>query len=254
MMAPWIGLLLPATLILARTSAMLLALPIFGSLNAPLRVRAGLALLLSIFFALLLPAPALGPVAWPVAVLLVGREVLTGVGLGLAIRLVYLFVQQAGQMAGRQLGFMDAGVIDPVSGERSRPLAMLFQTVFAVFFLMADGHHLLLRSLHASFRAFPVAQSPTVGALTATVLDAGSTMLLFALKLAAPLLAAFVILSVILGVLARVLPEMNILLASFPLRVGMGLFMAVQMIPLFGTCNDQLVRWIGGLVADLSGA
>ena len=249
-------LLLPPALVLARTSAMVMTLPIFGSQSVPMRVRAGLALLLTIFFGLLLPPPALaaGPVAWPAAVLLMGWEVLTGVALGLSIRLVYLFVQQAGQLAGRQLGFMDAGVFDPVSGERSRPMAMLFQTVFAVFFLMADGHHLLLRAVHASFRAFPPGRTPTAGALASTVLGAGSTMLLLALKLAAPMLAAFIILSVLLGVLARVLPEMNILLASFPLRVGLGLFMASQMIPLFASCHEQLAAWLGRLISDLAGA
>ena len=76
------------------------------------------------------------------------------------------------------------------------------------------------------------------------VLNAGSTMLVFALKTAAPLLAAFLLLSVVLALLARVLPEMNVLLASLPLRVGMGFFMAAAIMPTLNELADELAAWM----------
>ena len=69
-------------------------------------------------------------------------------------------------------------------------------------------------------------------------------MLLFALKLAAPVLGAFLILAVLLSILSRALPEMNILMASFPLRVGMGLFMAAAIMPTLETFTIELARWM----------
>jgi flagellar biosynthetic protein FliR len=69
-------------------------------------------------------------------------------------------------------------------------------------------------------------------------------MLLFALKLSAPLLAAFMVLSVVLGILARALPEMNILLASLPLRSALGLFMAAALVPALHDFAIELANWL----------
>ena len=90
----------------------------------------------------------------------------------------------------------------------------------------------------------PVAGGPDFGALAAGVLAAGSAMLLFALKLAAPVLAGFLILAVVLGVLARVLPEMNILLMSLPLRVAVGLILAMAMLPLLQSFTYEVAEWL----------
>ncbi|MBS3734262.1 MAG: flagellar biosynthetic protein FliR [Phycisphaerae bacterium] len=239
-------LLLPFMLLLGRVAAFFSVLPIFGWRALPMRVRAGIALLVTIFFAMLLPpAPeTLGDVHWAAAALLLIREILVGLALGLAARLVFTAAQQAGRIIGRQMGFALANIIDPVSGAGAQPVGLLFEVTFALFFLTAGGHHLLLLALSKSYEAFPVARTPQIGALTEAVLAAGSAMLLFALKLAAPLLAAFLILAVVLAILARVLPEMNILLTALPLRVAVGLFMAAALMPALHGFARELADWL----------
>ena len=244
-MDDWIHILLPFMLLLARVGAFFVVLPIFGSSTVPVRVRAGVALAVTLFFAHVMPYPFdVAGVHWLAAVVLTVREVLCGLALGLAARLVFLAAQQAGQIAGRQMGFMDAGVIDPTSGERSRPLGVFVEMTFTLLFLAAGGHRLLLLLIARSYEAFPAGGPPETAVLARAVLDAGAGMLLFALKLAAPMLAAFLLLAIVLGVLARVLPEMNILLASFPLRMGLGLFMAAQLVPLLGSFTEELADWM----------
>ncbi len=245
-MNEWIVILLPFTLLLGRTAAFIGVLPIFGSMSIPMRVRAGVALSVTVFFAVITPLPDLAPgqFHWLSSSMLLIAEILAGIAMGLAVRLVYMAVQQGGQIAGRQLGFADAGVIDPVTSERTRPLAMFFQVTFALFFLAGNGHHLLLRVIARSYRIFPVSKPPEIASLAGGLVTAGSTMLLFALKLSAPLLAAFLVLAVVLAILARVLPEMNILLTSFPLRIGLGLLMAAQLVPIMGAFTDELAGWI----------
>ncbi len=147
-------------------------------------------------------------------------------------------------IAAQQMGFADAGVFDPITGTQARPLSTLFEMIFALLFLAAGGHRILLMIMDRSFVVFPLGEGVDMGGLAAGIVKAGSQMLLFALKLAAPVLVAFLIIAVLLCILARVLPEMNILLASFPLRVGCGLLMAAAIIPTFDIFTVELARWM----------
>lgn len=247
-MDPWIRVFLPFALLLGRISAFLGVLPIFSWTSVPRRVRAALALLLTAFLAGITPRPALGPVAAATAGVMLVQEILCGLAMGLAARLVYSAVQQAGRYIGREMGLAMAEIVDPTTGERDQPIGTFFDLVFALFFLTTGLHHLLIRAIVQSYSAFPAGSVPSVGALTQGVVEAGSAMLLFALKLAAPIMAAFLILSVVLGILARVLPEMDILMTSFPLRIALGLFMAAAVMPVLDSFAFDLATWMNRLL------
>lgn len=244
-METWTQLFLPFALLLARISGFFAVLPIFSWRALPVRVRAGIALLVTVFFAMVIPVD-LPPVQahWLAASLLMTRELLCGLTLGLAANLVFLAAQQGGRIAARQMGFAEAGIIDPSSGEQEQPLGLFFQMCFALFFLVAGGHRLLLIIIARSYESFPVGSTPAAGPAAEGLIQAGSAMLLFGLKLAAPVLAAFLVMSVVLAVLARVLPEMNILLTSLPLRVGLGLFMAAAIMPSLHAFAMELAEWM----------
>ena len=244
-MDAWIAILLPFVLLAVRVGAFISVSPIFGWRAVPLVARVGVTMLMTIFFAACMPPTVnAAGVHWMRAVVLILQEATIGLGFGLAARLVYSAVQQGGMIAAQQMGFADAGIIDPVSGTQARPIASFFEMTFALLFLVAGGHHLMLAVIAGSFRCFPVASTPDIPLLTEGVVMAGSAMLLFALKLAAPLLAGFLILAVLLCILARVLPEMNILLASFPLRVGAGIYMAAAIMPSFNAFTIELAKWM----------
>ena len=99
-----------------------------------------------------------------------------------------------------------------------------------------------------SYEAFPAGSVPTIPVLAEGIVSAGSTMLMAGLKLAAPILAAFLVLMVILAVLARMVPEMNILFISLPMRVGLGLLMVVVFLPFISTFVTEFADWMGKLV------
>jgi flagellar biosynthetic protein FliR len=80
------------------------------------------------------------------------------------------------------------------------------------------------------------------------MIKAGSVMFTASLRLAAPMLAAFLLLMVVLAVLARMVPEINILFVSLPLRVGLGLLMAALFLPLISGFFSEFADWIGKLL------
>jgi flagellar biosynthetic protein FliR len=242
-------LVVPFMLILARVSAFVAVLPIFGWKTAPMLVRAGMALVLSVVLAMVVPPPADVGGHWVAVGIALAKEAVVGLGLGLAVALVFAAVRQAGMIIRRQMGLAMASVIDPLSGERSQPLASLMELCFAVFFLAAGGHQMMLRLVAYSYEAFPVGRPPAAAAMAEAVIEAGAAMLVFALRLAAPLVAAFLVLAVILAILARILPEMNILFASLPLRMGMGLLMAAALMPLLNSFTGELGGWLTSLMA-----
>lgn len=240
----WI-LLLPSILMLARISAFFAVLPIFSWQALPRVVRAGIALSVTVFFLVVrFPGLAFAPVHWMTAVVLVVQEATWGLAFGLVLRLVYTAVEQGGRIAERQMGTADAGVIDPVTGQQGQAMGTLFEITFTLLFLIAGGHHLFVRFLDGTFDAFPLGSAPDVAAMARGMVAAGAAMLEFALKLAAPVLAAFLLLSVVLAILSRVLPEMNILLASFPMRVGMGLFIAAAVLPTLHAFTGEIAGWM----------
>jgi len=146
------------------------------------------------------------------------------------------------------MGLTMAEILDPLTGEDSQPLGNLLEMMFIIMFLNANGHHLFLLTLSRSYESFPAGSIPTIPVLTAGIVRAGSTLLVAGLKLAAPMLVASMLLMVVLAVLARVVPEMNILFISLPMRIGLGLLMVAAFLPLIGTFVAEFADLMGKLV------
>ena len=232
-------------LLLGRVSAFLAALPIFGWQSVPVRIRAGLAILMTVLFAAILPPASIrAGDSWLAASLILVHEMLIGLGLGLAVAMVFAAVNQAAEIIRILVGMAEAETIDPLSGEESQPLGTLFEMTFAVLFLVAGGHRLMIGLLARSYHAFPIGHSMNLPAMAEALIECGSLMLVFALKLAAPLLAAFLLLMVLLAVVARVLPDVNILFESLPLRVGLGFFMAAAFLPALSAFTTEFGEWL----------
>ena len=133
---------------------------------------------------------------------------------------------------------------------RVRSCWMLGTVLVAMLFLSANGHHLFLLLIDKSYDVFPVGAEVNAGALAGALVQAGAVMLTLGLKLAAPMLAAFLLLAVVLAALARVLPEMNVLLTSLPLRVGLGLFMAAAIVSSLDVFAGEIAHWLGGFLGS----
>jgi len=222
-----IGKLLGFSMVLMRVSTFFLIAPVFSWKSIPRRIKAAIAVLIAFFFTVAAPTVIVQGEVRPLkAVLLLCNEALYGLALGLIIALVFAAVRFGARIIEQQMGLSMAEILDPLTGERSQPLGMFMEMMFILLFLSADGHHLLLLVISRSYEAFPAGSIPTVQVLAGGVVKAGSALMIAGLRLAAPILAAFLLLMVTLAVLARVAQEMNILFISLPLRVGLGLLMA----------------------------
>jgi len=241
--------LLGFMMVLTRISAFFIVLPVFGWKSIPVRIKVAITVLVTIFFSMITPSAIESrEVSLLEAILLLVNEASYGLALGLIVYLVFATVKFSGRIIERQMGLAMAQILDPLTGEQAQPLGMLLETIFILLFLSANGHHMFLLIISRSYEAFPAGNIPTMAVLASGVIKAGSTLLMAGLRLSAPILAAFLVLMVALAVLARIVPEMNILFISLPIRVGLGLLMAAIFVPFINGFVAEFADWMGKLL------
>lgn len=185
------------------------------------------------------------PAAWPAVLGLVGQELLLGLSLGLLTRFVLVGAQMAGNLISIQMGFGMVTLIDPQSRSQSTVIADLFLFLSTLIFLAIDGHHYLIRLLVLSFQEAPMGRPLTLPHHLFLLLTGfGALMYQLAVMLAAPILAALFLAQVALGLVARAVPQIQVMILSFPLTIAMGLLLLSLTLSMVG---PALVDHFGNL-------
>jgi flagellar biosynthetic protein FliR len=208
----------------ARVAALMSSIPVFSSAQTPMQIKAGLSLTLSLLvfpiaspFLPNLPETAIG------MTLLVGQEALLGFILGFMGRLIFTAVEFGGTIIGYQMGFAAANVFDPQTQSQTSLLSQ-FQSVFAILlFLALDGHHLFLKAIVHSYRLLPPGQLDLSGGAVPFLLDLTGNMFVLAVRFSAPILALLLLSGLVLGIMARVFPQLNVFMLSYPINIGLAL-------------------------------
>jgi flagellar biosynthetic protein FliR len=182
------------------------------------------------------------------AVLFLAYESIYGLAIGLMVLILFSVIKISGQIIEVEMGLTMGSVFDPTTGEENQPFGILMETLFILIFLSMDGHHLFLMVISRSFEAFPAGTIPTLATLVDGIVQSFTVMFITALRLAAPLLAISMMLLVALAVLARVVPEMDILFISMTLRVSVGLLMATTFLPFIKEYVTEFSQWMNKLL------
>lgn len=207
--------------LLVRPGALVMSTPLFGTPFAPAPVRLGLTLVLALVAAPVVSVPADAvdqALTWVVA-----REMGIGLALGLAVRVIVAIAEGAGQLTGYQVGLSYGAMLDPQSGVRNSTLAVLYTNLTLVLCLLIGVHHEVIRALLASYGALPIgigSVDSTVGVVVARLLG---MVFAGALRLAAPVIAVLIIVEVMMGLMSRAAPSLNLLVIGAPLRLPVGL-------------------------------
>jgi flagellar biosynthetic protein FliR len=204
-----------------RMLALMLTAPFFSQQAVPWKVRTPLALLLA--WALAPHAATIPLEAVPLLLAALG-EALIGAAFGLTAALLFAAVGLAGEIASLQGGLGAAAAIDPTSNASSVALSTLAQLVALLVFLAVEGHHALLRAVAHGFTALPP------GALSlealASLPSLGAPLFADGLRLAAPYTGALMLSNVVVGLLGRTIPQLNLLSVQLPAQIAivLGLF------------------------------
>jgi flagellar biosynthetic protein FliR len=242
------GQLTTFILVFTRIGAFVAACPIFAMREIPPIVRVGLAFVLSLAI-LPLVAPASVPLdSFLGFMLAVVREAAVGLGLGIFTSLVFYGVRLAGMYAGFQMGFAISEMVDPGQAGRNAIISQFLWLFGLVFFISIDGHHLLIVGLAKSFDLVPLGAAVAQMKATMFIAKAFGGMFAIALAIVAPLLAVLLVTDIILGLLVRMVPQINVFMLGFPLKILTGLFTLMVTIPVIGWV---LTRVFGQMTEDL---
>ena len=214
-----------------RALALLSALPVFNRRSTPMRVRVALAALIALCAQPSLPAMPSVPLDSPVAFMLVVQQVLIGVTLGFAVRIVFAAVEFAGEVIGLQMGLNFAGFFDPVTASQSTAASSFFATMVAWVFIVINGHLLVVVALTDSFVSFPVGPEPFAFLAKALPHRWGAEIFSTGLWIAMPIIALMLFVNLVLGMITRVASQLNIFAIGFPITLGMGLIGLLLTLP-----------------------
>ena len=207
-------------ILLVRPGALLLAAPGLGGMAVPVMARIGLTVLLAMSLAPAVNIPA-GPDAGLVVVIL--REVAIGLALGLTARALVAGAELAGHLCSQQIGFSYAATIDPEAGVRNVALASLYGLLATFTWLAIDGHHLLLKALHASYAGLPIGAGALDASLLTAVREVLALVFVTGARLAAPVIAVILLVEIALGLVSRTAPALNFFVVGYPIRLIVGL-------------------------------
>jgi flagellar biosynthetic protein FliR len=215
-----------------RTLALFSALPVLGTRTVPMRVRVALAGLVALAAQASLPPMPVVPLDSPVAFALVAQQVVIGLSIGFAVRIVFAGIEFAGEFIGLQMGLNFAGFFDPVSASAGTATGRFYGTMVAWLFIVLNGHLVVLAALLQSFTVFPAAPEP-FAFLKATLPHRwGAEVFTLGLWIALPVIAMLLFVNLVLGMISRVAAQINIFAIGFPITLGVGLIGMLVTLPM----------------------
>ena len=233
-------------LVFARIGTMVMLLPGLGEMSVPVRVRLTVALVLA---AVLLPLHqaayqidlrSFGPL-----IALLGQELFIGAMLGLTARLTIAGLQIAGNVIAQQLGLGFVTAVDPTQGQQS-VIVGNFLTVLGVTLIFAtDLHHLVIAALDDSYKLFQPGEIPLLGDVAALTTRTVAAAFRIGIQLSAPFLVFGLLFNLGLGVLSRLMPQMQVFFVGLPLSILLGFLILIvvlgaMMTTFLGSVEDVL--------------
>lgn len=222
-------------LIFARIVGMLLTAPIFSQNNIPTNVKLGFSLILAFILLPIMKVPANLQLDNFFELMLLGsKELLLGMMIGFICYLFFSVVYIAGHMIDMEVGFSMASVLNPMDENDEITLnANLIFTMAVLVFLSVNGHHTLIQALKQSFDIVPLGKLNINGMMIEKLISIFISIFIIAFKFSAPIVVAIFLTNVLLGILARTMPQMNVFVVGAPIKILLGIIVLFVVFPLY---------------------
>jgi flagellar biosynthetic protein FliR len=238
------GMVLVYLLVFARTGAMIMLLPAIGDVGVPTRVRLSLAIAVSLAFA---PAvahtyTATAPQSEVALGLLVGQEVIAGVLVGTMARIIVSALSTAGYLIATQTGLAYAQSVDPSMGEQGAVVGNFFTLLGTVLIFATNAHHLAIGAISGSYTLLPPGAALPTGDMAELTLKLVTGSFMLGIQLAAPFLVFGFAVNAATGLLARMMPQLQIFFIAMPINILAGFLL---MMLLLGSMMTVFLTYYG---------
>jgi flagellar biosynthesis protein FliR len=237
-------------LVLARVSAMVMLLPGLGESNIPVRIKIAISVLLTLIIlplhrsAYQIDLQSMNPL-----LVMMVHEIIVGVVLGATARVTLSALQVGGAVIAQQMGLGFVTSIDPTQGQQG-VLIGNFLTMLGVTLLFAtDSHYLVIAALNDSYAIFSPGELTPSGDIAALATRAFAAAFKIGIQLSAPFLVFGLVFNIGLGVLARLMPQMQVYFVGVPLSILIGfLIFSLVLVAMMGT----FLSYFNGVMQDLT--
>jgi flagellar biosynthetic protein FliR len=218
-------------LVVARVGTMLMLLPGLGELNVPVNIRLTVALLLA---AVLLPLHqsayqidlrSFGPM-----IAMLGSEMFIGAVLGLSVRLIMSSLQVAGAVIAQQMGLGFVTAVDPTLGQQGVIVGNFLAMLGVTLIFATDLHHLVIAALNDSYTLFAPGEVPFLGDVAALTTRSAASAFRIGIQISAPFLVFGLLFNLGLGILSRLMPQMQVFFVGLPLSILLGLLILLMVL------------------------
>lgn len=230
---------------LVRVSAMFLLLPIFGDNTVPAVVRVFLAFTINL---IVYPVATAGGVPSLTSAMeseiglavLVLKESVVGIVIGFTAKIFFDGLNFAFGHLGNQMGFNMATVYDTQSESSVPVVSQLIMILAMLIFLGLDGHHLFLQALVQSYRVVPIGEFVMTKAVALHIVETSSQVFWIAAKLSAPMALMIFLINCAFGIVAKAVPQINVLVVSFTVNILAGFLIIAVTLPVFGSSVNEV--------------
>ena len=226
-----------------RPGACFLAAPIFGASFVPVQLRLIVALAVGIpalqTTGFVLPTEGLASIQ---GLVLVASEALVGLAIGFAVQIGFAAASIAGELIGNAMGLGFAAMVDPMTGGQN-PVIGQFLSILSTFLFLAIGGHLMLAVIVVeSYRALPPGAAWMTGESIQHLAYFGSVLFAAGVSVALPVAFSIVLVQIVMGVLSRTAPALNLFAVGFPAAILAGLALLAIAAPIIGEGLTEAMR------------
>ncbi len=227
---------------LSRILALIASAPILGNPGIPVRVKLGLAVMITFLVSPTLESVPQVPPGSEIGLLIVIQQVIIGLTIGFVMRIVFVTVEMAGEIIGLQMGLGFATFFDPVSASQVPLIGRFLGVLASLAFIALDGHLIMIALISQSFTTLPISTSGINSPSLETLAFWGGEIFKFGLQLSLPVLTALLITNLALGVLTRAAPQLNIFAVGFPLTLSIGILVLALSVPYYTPILEQMIQ------------
>ncbi len=240
-------------LILIRTAAIFTFSPVFGRRNVPAMFKIGFSVMLSLILYNLFPAPGsqvFNLYEYTISCL---KELFVGLLIGYVTVMVFSVANMAGQFIDVQIGFGMAQLFSQEMGTQVSINANLLNIIMILCFFITNGHHALIRILANTFYTLPPGNYSINFNIAGVIVSVFASCVVMGVQIAMPIVAATFITEMIMGILMRTVPQMNMFIIGIPLKLIIGLMLLVLISPMFVQTTQPLFSSMYDSINDLLG-
>ena len=214
-----------AILVFVRISMIMVVAPFFNNTNIPRRVKVAIAFFLSLIIMNTVDYTAVsydGLLGYSILLL---KEAITGILIGFGSGVCMYILNFSGHMVDMEIGFAMAMEMDPTTNVQTTITATFFTAAFMLMFLASDMHYFIIDALCDSYKLIPIGGAKITPVLFSIYLEYITDYFIIGFRIILPIFSCILVINVILGILAKVAPQMNMFVVGMQLKVFLGLFL-----------------------------